>query len=57
MISKQTFMDGFDDDVRRRRHQLTEDAGFLQVAMTQQFFEYLKDADTITKGFQLLPAS
>jgi hypothetical protein len=51
MISKQTFMDGFDDDVRRRRHQITEDAGFLQVAMTQQFFEYLKDADTDLNDF------
>ena len=51
MISKQTFMDGFDDDVRRRRHQISEDAGFLQVAMTQQFFEYLKDADIDLNDF------
>ena len=51
MISKQSFMDGFDDDVRRRRHELSEDAGFLQVAMAQLFFEYLKDADSDLSDF------
>lgn len=51
MISKQSFMDGFDDDVRRRRHDLIEDAGFLQVAMAQLFFEYLKDADSDLSDF------
>ena len=44
-------MDGFDDDVRRRRHELSEDAGFLQVAMAQLFFEYLKDADSDLSDF------
>ncbi len=44
-------MDGFDDEVRRRRHEISEDAGFLQVAMAQQFFEYLKDADSDLNDF------
>ena len=51
MISKQTFMDGFDDDVRRRRYDLSEDTGFLQVAMAQVFFGYLKDAEYALNDF------
>jgi hypothetical protein len=51
MISKQTFMDGFDDEVRRRRYELSEDTGFLQVAMAQVFFGYLKDAEYALNDF------
>jgi hypothetical protein len=51
MISKQSFMDGFDDDVRRRRYELSEDTGFLQVAMAQVFFGYLKDAEYALNDF------
>jgi hypothetical protein len=55
MISKQAFMDSFDVEARLGQHRLSEDSGFLQVAMAQLFFEYLKDGDTDLTDFTPCP--